>query len=263
MKEKQRILKSNVDITSLSKALDVINEWVINSSFGKYICLFNVHMCMEAFDDSKFFNVVNDANLVLPDGFPIYLAQKLLGHSNASKIRGADLTIELVKFSKQNNIPIGFIGGTEKTLKKMNDALKRKYGINTIKYSYSIPFRSLSLNETNDILTSDNETLVNTISSNKIKKFSQISFTSNYDLERDSLNEYKIGYNYFDECFGLNIDFKRNHYADNDLKPTDILTLMFSFKNIGSYQSSNLAVSEKDKQDIKWINNAIDNSLFE
>ena len=27
---------------------------------------------------------------------------------------------------------------------------------------------------------------------------------------------------------------------------------MFSFKNIGSYKSTNLAVSEKDKQDIEW-----------
>ena len=27
---------------------------------------------------------------------------------------------------------------------------------------------------------------------------------------------------------------------------------MFSFKNIGSYKSTNLAVSETDKQDIRW-----------
>ena len=27
---------------------------------------------------------------------------------------------------------------------------------------------------------------------------------------------------------------------------------MFSFKNIGSYRSTNLAVSENDKQDIEW-----------
>ena len=38
---------------------------------------------------------------------------------------------------------------------------------------------------------------------------------------------------------------------------------MFSFKNIGSYKSTNLAVSENDKQDIEWENINIDNEKFE
>ena len=38
---------------------------------------------------------------------------------------------------------------------------------------------------------------------------------------------------------------------------------MFSFKNIGSYKSTNLAVSDKDKQDIKWENINTDNDNFE
>ena len=38
---------------------------------------------------------------------------------------------------------------------------------------------------------------------------------------------------------------------------------MFSFKNIGSYKSSNLAVSENDKQDINWESNDINNNMFE
>ena len=38
---------------------------------------------------------------------------------------------------------------------------------------------------------------------------------------------------------------------------------MFSFKNIGSYKSTNLAVSENDKQDIEWENIDIDDNKFE
>ena len=37
---------------------------------------------------------------------------------------------------------------------------------------------------------------------------------------------------------------------------------MFSFKNIGSYKSTNLAVSENDKQEIKWENYNLDNDKF-
>ena len=38
---------------------------------------------------------------------------------------------------------------------------------------------------------------------------------------------------------------------------------MFSFKNIGSYKSSNLAVSETDKQDIRWETGDSNENLFE
>ena len=38
---------------------------------------------------------------------------------------------------------------------------------------------------------------------------------------------------------------------------------MFSFKNLGSYRSTNLAVSEGDKEDIRWLSSGIDNELFE
>ena len=72
-----------------------------------------------------------------------------------------------------------------------------------------------------------------------------------------------ISYSYFDECFGINIDFNRKSYKEDNLKPQDILTLMFSFKNIGSYKSTNLAVSETDKQDIQWESIDTDNEKFE
>ena len=68
---------------------------------------------------------------------------------------------------------------------------------------------------------------------------------------------------YFDECFGINIDFNRKSYKEDNLKPQDILTIMFSFKNIGSYKSTNLAVSENDKQDIEWESYNISNDVFE
>ena len=74
--------------------------------------------------------------------------------------------------------------------------------------------------------------------------------------------EYSIGYSYFDECFGINLDFDRKFYTDNDLKPQDVLTLMFSFKNVGSYKSTNLAVSETGKQDIQWESSNLNNALF-
>ena len=90
----------------------------------------------------------------------------------------------------------------------------------------------------------------------------KIKFKGHYDLKENDNKEYSIGYSYFDECFGINLDFDRKFYSDNDLKPQDVLTLMFSFKNVGSYKSTNLAVSETGKQDIQWESSDLNNELF-
>jgi len=130
-----------------------------------------------------------------------------------------------------------------------------KYGIIDIKY--------LDEKENSkSVLTSGKEYIEITYNTKKIKKYSQINFNTKYDLMDDKADEYKIGYEYFDECFGLSVDFKRSLYEDENLKPEDSLTIMFSFKNLGAYKSTNLAVSEIDKQDIGWENVQVENEKF-
>ena len=113
-----------------------------------------------------------------------------------------------------------------------------------------------------DIIVSDKESLNYRFDSNKIYKFSKISYFGLYDIKQSINTESGISYSYFDECFGINIDFKRNSYSEGELKPQDIMTVMFSFKNLGSYKSTNLAVSENDKQEIEWEGNSVNNDLF-
>ena len=113
------------------------------------------------------------------------------------------------------------------------------------------------------IVTKDAETINYKFQTKKFAKFSKIQLQGLYDLKKEISSEYSIGYSYFDECFGINLDFIRKSYYENELKPQDILTIMFSFKNIGSYKSNNLVVSEGNQQDIKWENISIDNKLFD
>ncbi len=108
----------------------------------------------------------------------------------------------------------------------------------------------------------DTETVNYSYISKNFAKFSKIKLNGLYDLKKEINKEYSIGYSFFDECFGINIDFNRKSYEEESLKPQDILTLMFSFKNIGSYRSTNLAVSENDKQDIGWESFGVENDNF-
>ena len=137
-----------------------------------------------------------------------------------------------------------------------------------IKFSYENKIGSYKLsyldqkNKTEDIIISDKETLNYEFLSKKLFKYSKISYIGLYDIKKSINTESGISYSYFDECFGINIDFKRNSYSEETLKPQDIVTFMFSFKNLGSYKSTNLAVSENDKQDIEWESLSVNNDLF-
>ncbi len=143
-------------------------------------------------------------------------------------------------------------------VKEQNVTLSSKTNLGDISLSY-LDQKS----KTGKIINQDIETINYNFQTNKILKFSSINFSGLYDLKREINTEYKIGYKYFDECFGINLDFYRKSYEEDNLKPQDILTLMFSFKNIGSYKSSNLAVSENDKLDITWEGNNVESDLFE
>ena len=145
----------------------------------------------------------------------------------------------------------------EDFLKSQSLGLNNKTILGVVAMSYSD-----SRSKSNDIITTDTESLNYSFVSKKFADFSQIQFKGIYDFKEDDNKEYSIGYSYFDECFGINLDLERKFYTDNDLKPNDVLTIMFSFKNVGSYQSTNLAVSETDKQDIKWELFNVNNELF-
>ena len=142
-------------------------------------------------------------------------------------------------------------------LKEQNINYENNNSLGSIELSY------LDQNsESDSVITNDIETLNYSLSSKKIKKFSKIGLSGLYDLKSSINTEYGLNYSYFDECFGINIDFNRKSYTEDTLKPQDTLTIMFSFKNVGSYRSTNLAVSENDKQDIRWESNSVKNELF-
>ncbi len=141
---------------------------------------------------------------------------------------------------------------------------KQNVGINSLTKFGELEISYLDQkSKVDNIIITDTETVNYTYKSKKFNKFSKVNLSGLYDLKKEINTEYTIGYSYFDECFGINLDFTRKSYEEENLKPQDILTLMFSFKNIGSYKSTNLAVSEADKQDIEWEGNDVDNSLFE
>jgi len=213
-------------------------------------------------DNSKRINVSFNMNNDNFDG-TFWQSYEFTNNSNYHYSQGNEKKLSdlLGDFSLKNN---NFINSYNFRFDSNNNYMKsQNYEIsyNSIYGDYKLSYLD-EKSKTNEIIVTDKESLNYRYDSKKIFKYSKISYFGLYDLKNSINKENGFAYSYFDECFGVNIDFKRNSYTEGELKPQDIMTVMFSFKNIGSYKSTNLAVSETDKQDIEWESNSINNDLF-
>jgi N-acetylglucosaminyldiphosphoundecaprenol N-acetyl-beta-D-mannosaminyltransferase len=163
MKNSCTVISMDVDVTNISTALNRV-ESLANSKAGSYVCVSNVHMCMEVFDSSEFESVVNNADLVIPDGRPLSWAQKLLGHSEAEQVRGQDIMNAICQQSGAKNLNIGLYGGSsDELLQKVITELKSSYPDININFSYSPPFRPLTDEEDQAIIQQINGSNVNVL----------------------------------------------------------------------------------------------------
>ena len=191
----------------------------------------------------------------------LYQSYEFTKNSNFHKEQGNDDNLSdligSIEYYKDNEISYNFrYDVNDAYLKKQNINLKSVMTYGTVELSYLDENSKI-----NNIVSKDTETINYSLLSKKFSKFSKINLSGLYDLKEEINKEYSIGYSYFDECFGINIDFNRKSYEENNLKPQDILTLMFSFKNIGSYKSTNL--SSNNNRDINWQNVDINKDQFE
>lgn len=145
-----------LSLTDIQTALEQIKDWCTNKK-GHYICVSNVHMCMETFDSEDFSKVVNNADLVVPDGKPLVWGQKLLGHKEAQQVRGQDLTMALCKLAAEHQLKVGFYGGMPETLAIMKERLVEQFRGLDIAYDFAPPFRPLTPAEDNNVVAAIND----------------------------------------------------------------------------------------------------------
>ena len=153
---KRKILSLEVDSGKYSDFIVKIISLAANKK-SSYVCVSNVHMTIEAYDDKAFANCVNGADLVTPDGMPLVKAMKLLYGIKSERVAGMDLMPSILEIAEKEQISIFFYGGTQSMLDKTAVYLKNNYpDIKAVSF-FSPPFRALEENEKIEIVNRINE----------------------------------------------------------------------------------------------------------
>jgi len=115
-------------------------EALVSSGLGGYVCLAPVHMIMEAMDDPSFFDILDDAEAVVPDGMPLVWSLRADGYRDTERIAGMDLTRAVLELARERRMAVGFYGGREKVLRQLLTLVGSRWPGVRIAYAYSPPF---------------------------------------------------------------------------------------------------------------------------
>jgi len=138
---------------STGKYADFVCEMVrlAQSGMPSYVCIANVHMCIEAWDDPQFAEMVNSADIVTPDGMPLVVASRFLQGVHTDRADGMNLLPDLINEAASKQIGVFFYGGSPETLAFARQYIHQKYPLLNANY-YSPPYRTLSETEKADVI---------------------------------------------------------------------------------------------------------------
>jgi N-acetylglucosaminyldiphosphoundecaprenol N-acetyl-beta-D-mannosaminyltransferase len=140
------ILSTTLHPTTYHDATTLIFGWAARGE-SRTVCLANVHMVMEAYDDVAYQAVVNGADLVAPDGMPLVWVLRQMGHDLKDRVYGPTLTLRVLEAAAMQEVPVGFYGASSDVLAVLIGKIRQRFPGLEIAYSCSPPFRDLTQNE--------------------------------------------------------------------------------------------------------------------
>jgi len=141
----KQLISININTGTYKSFVNEVVEMAEKKS--SYTCVANVHMLVEAYTNPTFASIVNNADMITPDGMPLTWGLKLLHGVSQDRVAGMDLLPDVLREAEQKAIPVYFYGGTEAMLAGIEKYIPRHYPALPIAGMYSPPFRELTIDE--------------------------------------------------------------------------------------------------------------------
>ncbi len=137
------ILGVRYDALSTDQAADQIVAWA-EAGEARYACFSNAHGAVEAVEDPAFADVLNRADLNLPDGMSVVREMRARGVGQRDRVYGPDAALAVVARAARRGIPVALYGSTEAVVDALRQRLPEKAPGLQVVAAISPPFRALS-----------------------------------------------------------------------------------------------------------------------
>ena len=125
------LLGFNIDNLTFEKSIEKAKLLIDGSKVSQIITI-NPEMLQYAEKDSNFANIINNAEMVIPDGVGVEIGLRLSGYK-VKRIPGVDFAKKLLEESALSSIPVAIVGAKEEIVNRALTNLKQEIpGLNIV-----------------------------------------------------------------------------------------------------------------------------------
>jgi N-acetylglucosaminyldiphosphoundecaprenol N-acetyl-beta-D-mannosaminyltransferase len=142
-----------VHMVQIPEVVSLMTDWVcIDRRCCRWIVVADMHAVVEAYQHIEFRRMLDQADLIVPDGIGLVRVAQCKGASLQARVAGTDLMKAFFARTRGMDISHFFLGDTAETLRLLQANLERTYAGITIAGTCSPPFRPLTADEDDAIV---------------------------------------------------------------------------------------------------------------
>lgn len=126
MRNRISVLDILIDNVTMSEAVAIVENF-INQQTPHMVATANAEMVMMAQADQELFLILNQADLVVPDGAGVVWAARYQGHTMLERVAGYDLTQQLLAKAAEKSYRIYIFGSAPGIAEKAKEAAEEHF----------------------------------------------------------------------------------------------------------------------------------------
>jgi len=146
-----RVLGVRVHAVQMGDVLAHMERWIAERSRCRFIAVTGMHGVTEAQHDASFKQILNSADLVVPDGMPLVWLGRRQGYPLERRVYGPELMQSFCQSTGQKYRHF-FYGGAEGVADCLGGIFQQRYGV-SVAGTYAPPFKAPTNKERQEIVT--------------------------------------------------------------------------------------------------------------
>lgn len=147
-----KVLGVRVDSVQIPDVVAQMERWIRQRAKSHFIALTGMHGVTEARHDSTFREILNAADLVVPDGMPLVWLGRLQGYSLKRRVYGPELMLTFCERTAQKGYRHFFYGAWVGVPEQLVKTLRTRFLGLQVVGTYSPPFRPPTAQEDKEMV---------------------------------------------------------------------------------------------------------------
>jgi N-acetylglucosaminyldiphosphoundecaprenol N-acetyl-beta-D-mannosaminyltransferase len=132
MRNTIKIVGVDIDKLDFLEAQEKVREFLKSDSLNM-IFTPNSEMLLDAVKDRQLENILNKAQLVIPDGIGVVIASKFYGTPLKERVTGVDLSMKILELGAKQNCKVFLLGASQESVTAAAEKIRETYkGINVV-----------------------------------------------------------------------------------------------------------------------------------